>query len=202
MLTCALSYITYFRAGLITRNRWRRVYRAACILQRYQSTRVGLRIRLYHRFLQNPDGRYYIGSAAQGAEIPYKNTERLEVRLSDLPSQYSEKRVSDVQPSNCLLPDFIPQLQPHLMLAGKEAFFKMQLTQVQDGCVLGFSVSHGLTGKQNSVCRHESKWGYTQELPVLHADPASCPMEYDQSLMAMLKMSNPGWLRLLSAKMP
>ena len=105
--------------------------------------------RLCRRFLQDPDGRYYIGSAAQGAEIPYKNTERLEVCLCDLPSHYSEKKVSDVQPSNCLLPDFIPQLQPHLMLAGKEAFFKVQLTQVQDGCVLGFSVSHGLTGKQS-----------------------------------------------------
>lgn len=122
--------------------------------------------------------------------------------LSDLPSQYSEKKVSDVQPSNCLLPAFIPQLQPHLMLAGKDAFFKVQLTQVQDGCVLGFSVSHGLTGKHNSVCWHESKWGYTQELTVLHADPAPRPMEYNQSLMAMLELSNPGWLHLLSATMP
>ncbi|KAA6421201.1 MAG: hypothetical protein FRX49_08900 [Trebouxia sp. A1-2] len=97
------------------------------------------------RLLQNPDGRYYIGSAAQAVDIPYQNTERLEQRLSDLPSQYSETKVSDVQPSNSLLPDFIPQLQPHLMLAGKGAFFKVQLTQVQDGCVLGFSFSHGLT---------------------------------------------------------
>ena len=51
------------------------------------------------------------------------------------------------------------------MLAGKEAFFKVQLTQVQDGCVLGFSVSHGLTGKQNSVC---GKRGYMQGLTVVH----------------------------------
>ena len=71
--------------------------------------------------------------------------------LSDLPSQYSEKKVSDVQPSNSLLPDFIPQLQPHLMLAGKEALFEVQLTQVQDGSVLGFSFSHGLTGESTSV---------------------------------------------------
>jgi len=107
-----------------------------------------------------------------------------------------------VQPSNILLPDFIPQLHPHLMLAGKDAFFKIQLTQVQDGCVLGFSVSHGLTGKQNSVFLHESKWGHTQELTVLHADSAPCPMRYDHSLRAMLKLSKPDWLRLLSAKVP
>ena len=98
------------------------------------------------------------------------------------------------------------------MLAGKEALFKVQLTQVQDGCVLGFSVSHGLTGKQKSVCWHESKRSYMQELTVLHADSAPCPMEYDQSLMAMLELSNPGylyhysllpgWLRLLSAQQP
>ena len=159
-MPCALSCIICFRDGLITRNRWRRVYRAACSLQRYQTPAVGLLVRLYHRFLQNQDGRYHIGSAAQSDEIPYKNTERLEVCLSDLPSQYSEKKVSDVQPSNILLPDFIPQLHPHLMLAGKEAFFKVQLTQVQDGCVLGFSVSHGLTGKHYSFCWHESKSGY------------------------------------------
>ena len=47
-----------------------------------------------------------------------------------------------------MLPGFIPQLQPHLMLAGKEALFKVQLTQVQDGSVLGFSFSHGMSGEQ------------------------------------------------------
>lgn len=111
-----------------------------------------LLFRLRHRYLQDSEGRYYIGLAPQASEIPYQNTEKLEVCLSDLPSQYSEKKVSDVQPSNSLLPGFIPQLQPHLMLAGKEAFFKVQLTQVQDGCVLGFSFSHGLTGESSSVC--------------------------------------------------
>lgn len=85
------------------------------------------------------------------------------------------------------------------MLAGKEAFFKVQLTQVQDGCVLGFSVSHGLTGKQNSVC---GKWSYMQGLTVVHADSAPCPMSYDQSFTALLKQSKPGWLCLPSAKMP
>ena len=36
--------------------------------------------------------------------------------------------------SSCLLPDFIPHLQPNLMFIGTEAF-KAQLTQVQEGCV-------------------------------------------------------------------
>ena len=37
------------------------------------------------------------------------------------------------------------------MLAGKEALFKVQLTQVQDGCVLGFSFCHGLSGERASI---------------------------------------------------
>ena len=78
------------------------------------------------------------------------------MRLSDLPSRYTEHRVSDACPSNSLLPDFIPQLQPHLMLAGKEALFKVQLTQVQDGSVLGFSFSHGMSGEQAWKCT--GKW--------------------------------------------
>ena len=54
--------------------------------------------------------------------------------LSDLPSHYDDEKVSHVQPSKCLLPDFIPQLHPDMMLIGKKAF-EAQLTQVQNGCV-------------------------------------------------------------------
>ncbi|KAL0021527.1 hypothetical protein WJX77_004343 [Trebouxia sp. C0004] len=131
------------------------------------------------RFLQDSDGRYYIGLASQASEIPYQSAERLEVCLSDLPSQYSEKKVSDVQPSNCLLPDFIPQLQPHLMLAGKEAFFRVQLTQVQDGCVLGFSFSHGLTDFEGI--------GYAlADLACLYQGKAMPPQSHDERLWLAL----------------
>ena len=38
------------------------------------------------------------------------------------------------------------------MLTGKEALFKLKLTQVQDGSVLGISFSHGLSGLQKLLC--------------------------------------------------
>ena len=45
------------------------------------------------------------------------------------------------------------------MLAGKEALFKVQLTQVQDGSVLGFSFSHGMSGEQacRAQCRQKTQ---------------------------------------------
>ena len=107
---------------------------------------------MHHRFLQTPEGRYCIGYSGEDREIPFTVKDNLQVQLSELPNMYAERRISDASPSNSLLPDFIPQLHPHLLLSGKEAFFQVQLTQVQDGSVLGFSFSHGLTGQSLSSC--------------------------------------------------
>lgn len=102
---------------------------------------------MHHRFVQTPEGRYYIGSRGEDCEIPFTVKDNLQVQLSELPNIYAERHISDASPSNSLLPDFIPQLHPHLLLAGEEALFQVQLTQVQDGSVLGLSFSHGLTGQ-------------------------------------------------------
>ena len=103
---------------------------------------------LHCRFLQTSEGRYFINIAqGQGYEIPFKASKNLQMQLRDLPSKFAACNISDAEPSNSLLPEFVPQLQPHLMLAGKDAFFKVQLTQLQDGAVLGVAFSHGLTGE-------------------------------------------------------
>ena len=70
------------------------------------------------RFRQTPEGRLCLIPAEAACSIPFASAQKLQVRLSDLPSRCVERRVSDVTPSNWLLPDFIPQLQPHLMLTG------------------------------------------------------------------------------------
>ena len=108
----------------------------------------------WRRLHQTPEGRYYIGSTGGPCQIPYLTAERRQVQLSDLPSKYAQKHISDACPSNTLLPDFIPQLQPHLILTGKQALFKLQLTHLQDGSVLGISFSHSLSGpnKLISLC--------------------------------------------------
>ena len=85
--------------------------------------------------------------SGQASEIPFKSTESLQTQVSDLPSKFAVHKISNAQPSNSLLPEFIPQLEPHLVLTGKEALFKVQLTQLQDGAVLGIALAHGLTGK-------------------------------------------------------
>lgn len=112
----------------------------------------GSRFSLRHRVLQTPEGRYYIDSSDEHHEIPFTVQDNLQVRLSELPNLYAERRVSDVSPSNSVLPGFIPQLHPHQLLAGEEALFQVQLTQVQAGSVLGFSFFHGLTGQPFSSC--------------------------------------------------
>lgn len=100
----------------------------------------------WHRLLQTPEGRYYIGPSGEPTQIPCITTQKPHFHLSDLPSKYAEQHISDFCPSNTLLPEFILQLQPHLMLTGRQALFQVQLTQVQGGSVLGISFSHGLSG--------------------------------------------------------
>lgn len=107
---------------------------------------------MHHRLLQTPEGRYYIGVNSEDREIPFTFKDNLQVQLSELPSLYAERHISDASPSNSLLPDFIPQLHTNLLLAGKEPFFHLQLTHVQDGYVLGFSFFHGLAGQSLSNC--------------------------------------------------
>ena len=106
---------------------------------------------LLHRLLLNPEGKYFFGDDKQGPEIALKVTSQPQARIADLPGKFVQGKVSDAEPDNSISPDFIPQMQPHLMLAGQEALFKLQLTHVQDGSVLGLATSHGLTGQLLSV---------------------------------------------------
>lgn len=69
--------------------------------------------------------------------------------MTDLPGLYVHSRVSESVPSNSLVPDLIPQMLPHLFLAGKEPLFKLQLSHLSDGSVLGISFAHVLAGKPN-----------------------------------------------------
>ena len=99
------------------------------------------------RICQTPEGRYFIGSGGTHPPgITYTVAQKLSLSLPDLPAQYVQSRVSDAGPVNILLPELIEQMQPHQMLAGKEPLFRVQLTEIQDGCVLGISFSHALAG--------------------------------------------------------
>lgn len=102
------------------------------------------------RFVQTSQGQLFIGVfSGQASKIPDKSTTNLQTQVSDLPSKFVVHKIPNAQPSNSLLPEFIPQLQPHLVLAGKDALFKVQLTQLQGGAVLGLALARGLAGRSS-----------------------------------------------------
>jgi len=78
-----------------------------------------------------------------GAEVPFSSVDKLSLKLQDVPSHFVRLHISDRTPDNCLLPTYLEQLHPHLLIAGKEALLQIRLTQLSDGCVL---VSHMLAG--------------------------------------------------------
>lgn len=114
-------------------------------LQRSLTELVQSRPILGARLLQNPEGKYFFGYNNEAIQIPFKVTSQPQASIADLPGKFARRKISDAEPDNSIVPDLIPQMQPHLLLAGEEALFKLQLTHVQDGSVLGLAISHGLT---------------------------------------------------------
>ena len=106
---------------------------------------------LLHRLLQNPEGKYFFGYNSEASQIPFKVTSQPQASIADLPGKFAQRKISDAEPDNSIVPDLIPQMRPHLLLAGEEALFKLQLTHFHDGSVLGVAISHGLTGQLLSV---------------------------------------------------
>lgn len=97
------------------------------------------------RIRQDSEGRYCI-EAQSGAEVPFISVDKLSLKLQDVPSHVVGTHISDGTPDNCLVPIYLEQLHPHMMIAGKEALLRIRLTQLSDGCVLGISFSHMLAG--------------------------------------------------------
>jgi len=81
-----------------------------------------------------------------GTVIPFSSVDKLSLKLRDVPAHVVRVHISDRTPDNALLPTYLEQLHPHLLIAGKEALLQIRLTQVSDGCVLGVSISHMLAG--------------------------------------------------------
>ena len=104
------------------------------------------------RIRQDSQGRYCI-EVDSGAEIPFTSRDHLKLTLQDVPSTFVRLHIPDCTPDNTLLPIFLEQLHPHLLIAGKEALLQIRLTQLSDGCVLGVSVSHMLAGAATDVQR-------------------------------------------------
>ena len=108
------------------------------------------------RIRQDPQGRYCI-EVQSDTEIPFSSVDHLNLTLQDVPSNFVRLHISDHTPDNTLLPVFLAQLPPHLLIAGKEALLQIRLTQLSDGCVLGVSVSHMLAGAatdKQGICLH------------------------------------------------
>ncbi len=97
------------------------------------------------RICQDFEGRYCI-EVQTGTVIPFSSVEKLSLKLQDVPSDFVRVRISDGTPDNTLLPTYLEQLHPQLLIAGKEALLQIRLTQISDGCVLGVSISHMLAG--------------------------------------------------------
>jgi len=108
------------------------------------------------RIRQDSQGRYCI-EVQSGAEISFSSVDHPKLTLQDVPSNFVRLHISDRTPDNTLLPVFLEQLHPHLLIAGKEALLQIRLTQLSDGCVLGVSVSHMLAGAataEHGICLH------------------------------------------------
>jgi len=81
-----------------------------------------------------------------GTVISFSSVDKLSLKLQDVPAHFVRLHISDRTPDNSLLPTYLEQLHPHLLIAGKEALLQIRLTQLSDGCVLGISISHMLAG--------------------------------------------------------
>ncbi len=112
---------------------------------------------------QDPEGRYCIGLRTD-KKVALTSTDHFNFKLADFPSTFVRPHVPDGLPNNDLARDFLEQMQPHLILAGEEALFKLRLTQLSDGCVLGISFSHMLAGDcadaQAAIRMHASLCAY------------------------------------------
>jgi len=95
------------------------------------------------RICQDSEGRTFLGS---GFGLPFTTAEQLKLSLAEVPTGFVQQQVPDATPNNVLLPSLVQQLQPHRVFSGEEALFKLQLTQLSDGCALGVSISYLLAG--------------------------------------------------------
>ncbi|KAL0048306.1 hypothetical protein WJX82_000471 [Trebouxia sp. C0006] len=82
-------------------------------------------------------------------QIQRKRREQLTLSLAEVPPCYAQQQVPDDTPNNVLLPSLVQQLQPHRVSSGEEAPFKLQLTQLSDGCALGVSISYLLADAES-----------------------------------------------------
>ena len=97
----------------------------------------------FERICQDSEGQTFLGS---GPGVPFTTAEQLTLSLAEVPPCYAQQQVPDDTPNNVLLPSLVQQLQPHRVSSGEEAPFKLQLTQLSDGCALGVSISYLLAG--------------------------------------------------------
>ena len=81
------------------------------------------------RLHQDKGGKYHISA---GEEVAFTTSTNASLKLSDVPQDLIQQNVSDRKPDNLLLPHFLAQLQPHKILAGKEAVMGVRLTQVAE----------------------------------------------------------------------
>lgn len=85
-------------------------------------------------------------SRGRSKDVPFTTAEQLKLSLTEVPPGFVQHQVPDATPNNVLLPSLVQQLQPHRVFSGEEAPFKLQITQLSDGCALGISISHLLAG--------------------------------------------------------
>ena len=131
------------------------------------------------RIRQDSQGRHCI-EVQSGTEIPFSSVDHLKLTLQDVPSSFVRLHISDHTPDSTLLPIFLEQLHPHLLIAGKEALLQIRLTQLLDGCVLGVSVSHMLAGAatdEQAICLHAKM----PTLSTLKSFAAALPLPHSSS---------------------
>lgn len=115
-----------------------------CESQCFSCMRLAFRtVVAFARICQDSQGRTFLGS---GHGVPFTTAEQLKLSLTEVSSGFVQHQVPDATPNNVLLASLVQQLQPHRVFSGEEAPFKLQLTQLSDGCALGVSVSHLLAG--------------------------------------------------------
>ncbi|KAK9839049.1 hypothetical protein WJX74_008467 [Apatococcus lobatus] len=99
------------------------------------------------RVRQDDAGRFFLDSSNAGFTIGTCN--KPESQLRDVLRAFARPSAPELEPLNACAEDYLEQLNPVEVLAGRCPLFGLRLTQVKDGSVLGLSFSHMLADAES-----------------------------------------------------
>ena len=129
------------------------------------------------RLQQDGSGSHYIDNSNSG--LPFGVSARADLELIDVLPAFVVPSAHEAEPVRLVAKDFVEQLDPVDLLAGRSPLIGLRLTSLRNGSVLGISLSHVLSGAKHSnqnLCSVEDE-SIFQKIVQLGglAEPAAAP---------------------------